>query len=138
MWNMTCVVHPLHIHSEIFSFPFLNFYMLTLFLFHLLFLILLPMDFFCRNEVSVCRYIEAEKHGVPLCCTSEADRAVPCMSSPTIPCSFPSHVLSRPLLIGFPLSTPLLCITVTAKTGISIRLCPSWLSLNGFNNASDL
>lgn len=52
---MTCGVQPLQTHSEIVSYVSI-FNVLTFFLFHLLFLILLPMDFFGRNEVSVCRY----------------------------------------------------------------------------------
>lgn len=39
----------------------------------------------------------------------------------------PSHVVSNSLLIGVPF-TPVLCTTVSAKMGISIRLCPLWLT----------
>lgn len=53
LWSAACT-NPFR---DLFYSMFQFFNVLT-FLFHLFFffLILLPMDFFCRNEVSVCRY----------------------------------------------------------------------------------
>ena len=131
---MTCGVQLLHIHSEICSIPCFNFQHVNIILFHLLFLILLPMDFYCRNEVSVCRYNSSKSMVCHCVAHQKLYRAVPSMSRPTFPCSFsfsalssPFHVVSNSPLIDFP-STPVLCTTVSAKTGISIRLCPLWLT----------
>lgn len=51
LWSAT-TTNPFRDRFLCFNFQRVNFF----FLFHLLFLILLPMDFFGRNEVSVCRY----------------------------------------------------------------------------------
>lgn len=116
-----------------FSLPCFNFQHVNIILFHLLFLILLPVDFLCRNEVSVCRY-RSRKSMVCHCVAHqkliELCHACHALLSPAVFLQYPSspsRVVSNTLLIGFP-STPVLCITVSAKTGISIRHCPLWLT----------
>lgn len=125
MWYITRGVQLLKIHSEIFSIPCFNFQHVNIVLFHLLFLILLPMDFFCRNEVSVCRYRStsmvcycvAHQKLIDLSC---AMHVTPCFSPAVFPSCFPSFPCC---FIGFP-SLPVLCTTVSAIMGISLRFCP--------------
>lgn len=118
------------------------FNVLTLFCSTFLFLILLSMDFFCRNEVSVCRYRSrtsmvchcvAHQKLIDLSCVMHVTPYFSLQFSFSV--SLPFCVVSNSWLIGLP-TTPVLCTAVSAVMGITIRLCPLWLQHKCFDNAN--
>lgn len=94
------------------------------FFFHLL-LILLPLDFFCRSEVSVCRYngrtsmvcrFVAHHKLIELSCAMHVSPTCPPLESPSsLPCWFKLLTNRSPPLL------PLLC-----RVNL-FRLCLLWL-----------